>query len=89
MLSETSAFPFSAGNDRCFQEINGQKVVLKSANVCAEGTTGGPRLYFIYSATPKAACIIGSPATKEQYSWGLDALGPQEKAFFLSHIDSR
>lgn len=90
VVSEQSTFPFAAGNDRCFKEINGKKSVYKSSAVCAVKTTDGPRLRFIYSVAPQANCIDGAPATrKEDYAWGLDMLGEEEKAFFLKHVDAK
>jgi hypothetical protein len=84
----TRAFPFPAGNDRCFKEINGQKPMPASATVCAENTSSGPRLRFVYSSQPKAQCVTGIVAAKGEYDWGLAALGAQEKAFFLKHVDA-
>ncbi|MDH4359605.1 MAG: hypothetical protein OEW33_02575 [Nitrospirota bacterium] len=90
MVSEEKAYPFSAGKDRCFKEINGQKSAYKSATVCAMDTTDGPRLRFMYSVADKATCIEGSPVTKaDDYSWGLEMLGKEEKEFFLKHIDTK
>jgi hypothetical protein len=100
VFSQKSAFPFAAGNDRCFKEImtttaggvRGQTLVPMSTDVCLLRTTDGPRLTFIYSAVPKPACGgragYGDPASKDQYEPGLASLGPREKAFFLKHIGS-
>lgn len=90
VVSEEKAYPFSAGKDRCFKEINGKKSVYKSVAVCAVDTTDGPRLRFMYSVMPKASCIEGNPVTKkDDYNWGLAMLSSEEKDFFLKHVDAK
>jgi hypothetical protein len=90
VVSEDKAFPFPAGKDRCFKEINGKKSAYKSAMVCAVNTTDRPRLRFMYSVAAKATCIEGSPVTKEDdYRWGLEMLGQEEKEFFLKHVNAK
>jgi hypothetical protein len=92
VLSATSAYPFPAGNDRCFKEIDGRTAAPSSANACVSRTLSGLRVTFVYSATAKAECnpaIAGKQATQDEYEAGLQALGSQEKAFFLAHIGAR
>ncbi len=90
VVSEKKAFPFPAGKDRCFKEINGQQSIYKSATVCAVDTTDGLRLRFMYSVAEKATCIKGSPVTKkDDYSWVLDMLGKEEREFFLKHVNAK
>jgi hypothetical protein len=100
VVSERSAFPFPAGTDRCFKEINispspgapavGRLVTPMFTNVCLKNTTNGPRLTYVYSAVPKPFCggpaAYGDPAGKEQYEPGLAALASREREFFLAQI---
>jgi hypothetical protein len=91
--TDASAYPFSAGNDRCFKDIsrNGQwvRLALKSATACAINTSDGLRLYFIYSTEAQANCVfMSNPVPRAEYEWGLAALGDEEKAFFLEHAQS-
>lgn len=89
------AFPFRAGTDRCFAEImvdtadgvRGQTLVPKSTIACLENTSPGPRVTFVYSSEREATCVMGTPATKDQYDWALAHLAPREKAFFLEHAE--
>jgi hypothetical protein len=89
--TDASAYPFAAGNDRCFKDIsrNGEwvRLPLKSAAACAVNTSDGLRLYFTYSTQDKASCVfMSNPVGKAEYEWGLEALGADEKAFFLEHV---
>ncbi len=89
--TDASVYPFAAGNDRCFKDVsrNGEwvRLPLKSAAACTVNTSDGLRLYFIYSTQDEASCVMmSSPVTKAEYEWGLAALGAEEKAFFLEHV---
>lgn len=83
-------FPFSAGRDRCWDAINGKTMVPKTAVACAVKRSDGVlSVTFHFSESPKPECDSGKVATKEQYSQALPLLGPKERAFFLSHINSK
>lgn len=87
VLSEQSAYPFGAGTNRCFSEINGKALVPKFSAACFVQGADYTRVTFVYSAVPNPQCgglaAYGSPATKAQYEPALAALGPQEREFFL------
>jgi len=91
MVDKDSIFPFPAGKNFCFKEINGKTSVYKSAAVCAYDSADEARmLRFMFSVLPKVTCMEGySPVTKkENYRWGLDLLSAEEKAFFLKHVEA-
>ena len=83
-------FPYSAGRDRCWEAINGKTLAPKTAIACAvQRSDGTLSVTFHFSELPNPECDNGKAATKEQYSRALPLLGPQERAFFLSHVGAR
>ena len=88
VLSGQSEFPFGAGNDRCFKEINGKTLAPASVTACFVQGSDYTRVTFVFSALASTKCdeFSGKTATKAQYEPALSALGAKEKAFFLEHI---
>jgi len=85
-----SAFPFTAGRDRCWEPINGKTMLPKSTLACAvQRSDGMLSVTFHFSESAKLECDNGKPATREQYGRALPILGKKEREFFLSHADSK
>lgn len=90
VVSTTSAFPFAAGNDRCFREINGRTVPPQHAAACLMQGADYTRVTFVFSAIPAFECggpaAYGVKAEKSRIEAALSALAPHEREFFLSHL---
>lgn len=71
VLSEQSAFPFSAGDNRCFSAINGRTLVPKYTAACLIRGNDYTRINFMFSAVPNVQCgglaAYGNPASKDEY----------------------
>ena len=83
-------FAFSAGKDRCWEPINGKVMVPKAVLACAvKRSDGSLNVTFHFSEAPAPECDNGKVATREQAAQALPLLGPKERAFFSSHVETK
>lgn len=88
------SFPFTAGKDRCWSDINGKTLAPRAVIACAHVAPDG-RLSVTFRISEKAEPECDTEeagekvATAEQVARVVSLLGPRERSFVSAHSKSR